>query len=178
MKLRGRMLFGGALAAAVMWSSAAAAITAEEVEAAQQEWGEGIVEIGDVYAQEGDYEAAALEHIRTLYAFQMGDVLFKPTLAADDQFRITEDEALSYFVGGNPDHPEDSGFAIKPWDDVRWENAAMYLSEDYAVVMGNYYFTPAEGGEPVKVEYTFGYIKDDEGNLRINLHHSSVPYSG
>ena len=30
-------------------------------------------------------------------------------------------------------------------------------------------------GDEVKVEYTFGYITDSEGNLRINLHHSSMP---
>ena len=29
-----------------------------------------------------------------------------------------------------------------------------------------------------KVEYTFGYIRDINGNLRINLHHSSIPHSG
>ena len=30
-------------------------------------------------------------------------------------------------------------------------------------------------GDEVKVEYTFGYIVDSSGNLRINLHHSSMP---
>ena len=40
--------------------------------------------------------------------------------------------------------------------------------------MGNYFFTTPEG-EEVKVEYTFGYITDSEGKLRINLHHSSMP---
>ena len=40
--------------------------------------------------------------------------------------------------------------------------------------MGNYFFTAADGAE-VKVEYTFGYIEDDNGGLRIQLHHSSIP---
>ncbi len=40
--------------------------------------------------------------------------------------------------------------------------------------MGNYFFTDAEGSE-VKVEYTFGYVQDEVGALRINLHHSSIP---
>ena len=40
--------------------------------------------------------------------------------------------------------------------------------------MGNYFFTTPEGDE-VKVEYTFGYVLDDEGALRINVHHSSMP---
>ena len=42
--------------------------------------------------------------------------------------------------------------------------------------MGNYFFTDTDGNE-VKVEYTFGYMLDDQGSLRINLHHSSVPFS-
>ena len=39
---------------------------------------------------------------------------------------------------------------------------------------GELFFTSPEGDE-VKVEYTFGYIQDDDGNLRIQLHHSSMP---
>jgi hypothetical protein len=42
--------------------------------------------------------------------------------------------------------------------------------------MGNYFFTELDGTE-IKVEYTFGYIKDSDGRLKINLHHSSIPFS-
>ena len=42
--------------------------------------------------------------------------------------------------------------------------------------MGNYFFTDQRGVE-TKVEYTFGYIQDEEGRLRIQLHHSSIPAS-
>ena len=45
-------------------------------------------------------------------------MLFKPTLAADVQFRGTFDEALSYFVASNGVCGEDSGFAIKGWTAV------------------------------------------------------------
>ena len=40
---------------------------------------------------------------------------------------------------------------------------------------GNYFFTTPEGDE-VKVEYSFGYLLDEDGNVRINLHHSSMPF--
>ena len=40
--------------------------------------------------------------------------------------------------------------------------------------MGNYFFTDSEG-EETKVEYTFGYILDEENKLKINVHHSSIP---
>jgi len=149
-------------------------VTPAEVEAAQKAWGEGIVAISAVYAQEGDYTARATEHINTLYAYGKTDVMFKPTLASEDQFRETFEEALVYFIG--QEGTEDAGFAIKGWTDVRWENNAIYTDSDSAMAMGNYYFTGPDGAI-TKVEYTFGYIRDAKGNLRINLHHSSLPFT-
>lgn len=62
-------------------------ITAEDVAQAQKEWGEGIVAIGKAFTDKGDFVKAAENHLDTLYDFQSGDVLFKPTKAADAQFR-------------------------------------------------------------------------------------------
>ena len=45
-----------------------------------------------------------------------------------------------------------------------------------ALAMGNYFFTDLNGNK-TKVEYTFAYIKHDIGDLKIILHHSSLPYS-
>jgi hypothetical protein len=163
-----------AAAASLYSTSALAEITEQDVIAAQKEWGEGIVAISSVHAEGGDYEARATEHINTLYAYGHDDVMFKPTLAADDQFRETFDEALSYFIGR--EGTEDGGFAISGWTDVRWENNGIYADDDSAMAMGNYYFTGPDGSE-TKVEYTFGYVLDDNGDLKINLHHSSLPYS-
>ncbi len=153
-------------------------ITKQEVLDAQKEWAEGIVKIGEVYSDDGDYVAAARKHIEDLYGYDMGKVLFKPTLAAEKQFRTNFEGALSYFVGDNEDYPEDHGFAIKPWTDVRWESTGIITKGNMAVAMGNYYFTPADGSDEVKVEYSFGYTKDDEDNLKIILHDSHLPYSG
>ncbi|MEO1013916.1 MAG: phosphoribosyl-AMP cyclohydrolase [Pseudomonadota bacterium] len=153
-------------------------ITEQEVVAAQTAWGDGIVKIGKAYAEGGDYVAAASEHINTFYGYDLGLVLFKPTLASDEQFRSSFDGALSYFVGGNPSFPEDKGFALRPWTKVRWRNAGITNNScDMAVAMGNYFFTPAEG-EETKVEYTIGYIKDAKGDLRMVVHKSSLPYGG
>lgn len=149
-------------------------LTADQVVAAQKTWGEGIVRIGQVWSEQGDYREAAAEHIRELYAYDHGTVLFKPTLAAEDQFRGSFDEALSYFIGG--ELAEDSGFAITPWTDVRWENEGIIVDSDSALAMGNYYFTRTDG-TVAKVEYTFGYMVDEDGDLRIKLHHSSLPFS-
>lgn len=152
-------------------------ITEEEVAAAQQAWGEGIVAIGQVFTDEGDFSTRASEHIATHYAY--GDdatILFKPTLAAEDQFRETTEEALSYFVGA--EGTEDGGFAIAPYTAVRWDNNGTVISDsgDMAVAMGNYFFTGTDGNE-TKVEYSFAYEKDDNGDLKIVLHHSSLPFS-
>ncbi|MEM1012216.1 MAG: phosphoribosyl-AMP cyclohydrolase [Planctomycetota bacterium] len=149
-------------------------VTKADVIAAQQAWGEGIVAISKVHSDGGDFEARATEHINELYAYGMTDVMFKPTLAAEDQFRETFDEALSYFIGA--DGTEDKGFAISGWTNVRWESNGIYVGGNDATAMGNYYFKKPDGSE-TKVEYTFGYVLDEDGNLRINLHHSSLPFS-
>ena len=154
-------------------------ITEQEVVAAQKAWGEGIVKIGKVYTDGGDYTAVAADHINRFYGYDQSLVLFKPTLARVTQFRTSFDAALSYFVGGNPTYAEDKGFAIKPWTSVRWENAGITNNAcNMAVAMGNYYFASGPDGAETKVEYTFGYIRDDKGDLKIVVHQSSVPYSG
>lgn len=162
-----------ALTMASLSPAMATPITTEEVEAAQMEWGKGIVAISKTHAEKGDYKAAAANHINTLYNYQNGGVLFKPTLAAKDQFRGTYDEALSYFVKGS--NAEDSGFAIKGWTNVRFENEGIITNDKNATAMGNYFFTGPDGAL-TKVEYTFGYVRGDDGKLRINAHHSSLPF--
>lgn len=151
-------------------------ITEQEILDAQKAWGDGIVKIGKVFSEDGDYKATATEHINNFYNYQEGTVLFKPTLASEKQFRTDFEGALSYFVDGDENYPEDHGFAIKPWSKVRWENIGTKIDGNMAVAMGNYYFTPAEGGDEVKVEYTFAYTKDKDGNLKIIMHGSHLPY--
>ncbi len=150
-------------------------ITEAEVKEAQAVWGDGIVSIGKAYLNGGNYEALAEEHVDTLYGYDEGTVLFKPTKASAHQFRLTEEEALSYFVGGIIG--EDNGFALQPWSAVRFENAEFITDTDSAIAMGNYFFTDAKTGKEVKVEFTFGYIRGDDGNLLINIHHSALPYT-
>ena len=157
--------------------STSLSVSKEQVLGAQQKWADGIVKIGADFMEKKDYVQTAKDHIDNLYAYGISPVLFKPTKAAQDQFRSTTDSALSYFVASNGHCLEDKGFAIQPWIKVKFENSDIIVHGDTALAMGNYFFTDTEGGE-TKVEYTFGYIMDKEGDLRINLHHSSVPFSG
>ncbi len=165
-----KQLFAILLVALFPVSALASTITTQEVEAAQIAWGNGIVEIG----KSKNPRKAAIAHIDEFYGFDIGSVLFKPTLASVDQFRGTKKEALSYFIG--QDLKEDKGFALAPYTKVRWENEGIITDGDSALAMGNYFFTGKDGKE-VKVEYSFGYVKDENGQLKINLHHSSLPFS-
>ena len=153
--------------------NASAPITQAEVREAQRAWGEGIVDISRVYAEGGDYKGRASDHINSMYAYGDTIVLFKPTLASDDQFRGDFDSALSYFIGR--EGTEDTGFAIKGWTNVRFENEGKYIGTDLAMAMGNYFFTDPNGDE-TKVEYSFGYVRGSNGKLKIMLQHSSVPF--
>merc|ERR550537_1964380 len=90
---------------------------------------------------------------------------------------------MSYFVGKDAVEngiEEDGGFAInggKGWSKVVFDNHQIDLNGNVAIAMGTYYFTSADDGSEAKVEYTFGYKKNDDGKVRIFLHHSSVPFA-
>lgn len=153
------------------------AITEQEIVDTQKAWADSIIKIGKVYSENGDYRSVAIEHIKNFYNYQEGTVLFKPTLTSEKQFRTDFRGALSYFIGGDENYPEDIGFATKQWKSIRWENIAIKTFENLALAMGNYYFTSLNGDKELKVEYSFVYIKNNEGKLKIILHDSHLPYS-
>jgi len=160
--------------------SARSAITEGEVNAAQQAWCDGLVKIGKDYREGGDYKAVAGQLINDLYDYQEGKVFFKPTLAfGKNTFRSTQEGALSYFVGGNKNFPEDTGFALKQWVKVRYDNNAadngIQIHGDIAVTMGNVYLTNAQG-EEVMVDKTFVFRKCKDGKLRLCAHKSALPF--
>ena len=151
-------------------------ISLKEVENIQKDWGINLVKLGSL---KGNFEACeneASQMIKRLYGYDNGIVLFKPTKAKENQFRLSFEGAISYFIGGDDNFSEDSGFALQPWANVRFENASVILNEKTAIAMGNYFFTELNGNV-VKVEYTFGYFLDSKQCLKINLHHSSLPYT-
>merc|ERR1719145_142975 len=163
--------------------SSSAAVTKEDVIAVQTAWAAAIQNISKVYKDNGDYVSAAANAAGELYAYGKHNVLFKPTKAAEHQFRPKAEEAMSYFVGSKAvenGYAEDGGFAInsgKGWSDCVYDNHKIELKGDVAIAMGNYYFTCATTGEKAQVEYTFGYQRCDDEKVRIFLHHSSVPYN-
>ncbi len=155
------------------------AITEAEVLAAQKAWGEALVAISTTYESKGIGAARALaeEIIDSAYGYQFGAVLFKPTLTMHPQtFRTTPEGALAYFVGGDPTFPVDRGFALNGWRKVEIKNAGIFIAGDTATTMGNVLLTNKDG-KVTTVDKTWQFLKDDNGNLRIILHHSSLPYT-
>lgn len=157
-------------------------ITYDEVNAAQQAWCDALVKIGQIKEEGGDYRKFAEQVLSDAYNYDYGKVFFKPTLAYGDQtFRNDKKGALAYFVGGDPNYPNDKGFALKPWVKARYDNAGndnqgIQIYGSVAITMGNVWVTDKDGNE-VMVDKTWVFRKGEDGKLRIIVHKSSLPYN-
>lgn len=166
-------------ALAVTATKQEANITQEQVEAAQLAWGAALVRISEAHVA-GGIEMARQEAeaaLDALYGFEMGPVLFKPTLAAAPHiFRTTRDGALSYFIGHDDAFPADKGFALNGWSNVTIENAAIFISQNTAMTVGQVHIAGPDGAVTT-VDKSWGFQQDEAGDLRIVLHHSSLPFA-
>lgn len=159
-----------------------ATITKAEVNAAQQAWCDALVAIGKTHTDGGDAKALANQVLSEAYDYDHGTVFFKPTLTHGAQtFRPTKAGALAYFVGGDPNFPDDKGFALKPWVKARYDNLGdgdegIMIHGDIAITMGNVWVTAKDGTE-VMVDKTFVFKKCDDGKLRLIVHKSALPFS-
>jgi hypothetical protein len=84
---------------------------------------------------------------------------------------------LAYFVGGDAAFPKDTGFALKDWTKCEVTNSAVLLLGNYANSMGKVKITDKKGNVTT-VDKTWGWVKDDKGQMRIVLHHSSLEFAG
>ena len=131
-------------------------------------WTQGVIDIGRVYKAEGDYKKTALAFIENHYAFDRGDVLFKPTFTKEIIFRNSIDMALSYFVGGMVE--EDNGFALRTWEKI--DLIQLNTIESIRAAMGLLNFKPV--GSDIKTKVAFTFILDiSETILKIRVHNSS-----
>ena len=153
-------------------------IQEKDLSDARLAWGNGLIKISKTFEIEGIERATSVasDMIDKLYFFEFGQVLFKPTLSGGSQtFRPTKEGALSYFVGHNSSYPNDNGFGIKFWRQVSSETSAIFIDDTIAMWMGWVTFIDRDG-QVTKVDKSWGYKLDGDGNLRITLHHSSIPY--
>lgn len=178
----------GALASALLALSGAAMafqptvvntnVTEADVRAIQEGWGKALIQISDDFASGGLAKAKATAGavLDGAYGYNMGVVLFKPTLTHGEQtFRTTRAGALAYFVGDDKAFPSDSGFALKGWKKYEFKNAGVFINGDLALTQGHVILTD-KAGKVTVVDKTWGFKKDDKGQMRIVLHHSSLPY--
>ncbi len=157
-------------------------ITYDEVNQAQQAWCDALVKIGKLKEEGGDYKAYTESVLSEAYNYDQGKVFFKPTLAYGKQtFRNDKKGALAYFIGGDPDYPNDKGFALTPWVKARYDNAGegnqgIQIYGSVAITMGNVWVSGKDGKE-VMVDKTWVFKKNKEGKLKIIVHKSSLPFS-
>lgn len=155
-------------------------ITEQQVLNTQQGWCNGLLAISQAY-KKGGFAAAEMTANKVLdqaYGYQYGAVAFKPTLTQNPQtFRGTKAGALAYFVGGNSSYPNDKGFAIKPWRKCAIRNEVIQLHGNLAITMGNVDLTDSSG-KVTTVDKTWAFVLEPDGQVRIVLHHSSLPFAG
>ena len=161
---------------------ASTVITYDEVNAAQQAWCDALVKIGKLKEDGGDYKVFAEQVLSTAYNYDSGKVFFKPTLAYGGQtFRNDKKGALAYFIGGDPEYPNDKGFALTPWVKARYDNAGdknegIQIYGSVAITMGNVWVTDKTAKE-VKVDKTWVFKKGKDGKMKIIVHKSPLPYT-
>ena len=153
-------------------------ISEKDLSNARIAWGNSILEISKAFEIDGIKMATKVAGIMIdkLYAYDFDKVLFKPTLSGGSQtFRPTKEGALSYLVGQNDVYPDDRGFGIKYWRQVSSDTSAIFIDSTVAMWMGWVTFVDKDG-QVTKVDKSWGYKLDKNGDLRIILHHSSLPY--
>ena len=145
----------------------------EDIINIQKEWASGIVKMGELSNDRDSLESFTSDFLDKIYDFD-NQVLFKPTKAANEQFRNSKGSAYSYFIAGDDrECQEDNGFALSNWTEILFDNSNIIINEDIAIAMGNYTFK--NEGSKIKFEYSFVY-KNYGNQIKIILHHSSLPY--
>ena len=69
----------------------------------------------------------------------------------------------------------DNGFGIKSWHKFDSKTSDTFIEDNIAIWMGSVTLT-SKNGDILKVDKSLAYKKLSNGNLKIVLHHSSLPY--
>jgi hypothetical protein len=156
-------------------------ITEEEVDQAQRDWCNGLIEICEAYP-DGDYRDKAIKFIERLYDFEGSRVFFRPTLAmAPHNFRTTKEGALAYFIGEDDEFPDDDGFITKGWIAADFDNQiegqdAIQVHGNIGIAMGNVRLRKEEvtaGGKETVVDKLFVFMKR-KSLVRLIVHNSAL----
>ena len=140
------------------------------VEGFMNSWTAGVIEIGRMHQEGGDFTLSAENFIEKHYAFSEENILFKPTFTSEKVFRNTKADAISYFVKG--DISEDKGFALKPWKTIEVDELNFLLEDNLLASMGILLFKPSNEDKVTKVAFTFIFTEINDF-IKIKVHHSS-----
>ena len=90
-------------------------ISENDLADARQSWGDGLIKISQIFESSGIDEAKSFASSLTdnLYGFDLGPILFKPTLSGGPKtFRKDKEVTLSYFVGQTQSTQKILGLAL------------------------------------------------------------------
>ena len=127
-------------------------ITIDEVRTSQTDWGRGLTDISWAYRNGYDFEAVASDVFNSLYGHDYDYVLFNGM-----ENPLKNSTGLDYIS-------------------VLFEEGMLITNGNQALWTGRVHMANS-AGEVTTVEKTFGYFRDTNGDLRINLQHSSLPFN-
>ena len=149
-------------------------ITVDDIIEFQQKWANSIIKMGSYKNNKYKLNKYCNKFIDKCYN-KSPTILFKPTKAKINPFRRTKKEIASYFITG--EIKKDKGFVFNQWQTIQWRNTNIIIKENYAVCMGNYKFISKSSIiTDILAEYSFVFEKNKNNELKLILHHSSVPY--
>ena len=117
-------------------------ITKREVLEAQKAWADALVK----YREKSTWTVKTINRQQKTLLMSYTHTrpvrsCLKPTKASDDKFRTTREGAISYFIGHNKNFPEDKGFALQPWTNVRFKNGRILYKRRCGSGHGKIFFS-------------------------------------
>ena len=157
-------------------------ITPSDIDSTQAAWCAGLIRISELSRPPvGDWQQEANRFVDKMYDFNGPyKLLFRPTLAyAPHAFRTDRAGTLSYFIGGNPNFPNDGeGFARGPWRACTYSNdlpggvTGIQIYGNTAVAMGTVTLTDLNN-QRTTVDKVFGFRKLPDNTVKLVVHMSA-----
>jgi hypothetical protein len=162
--------------------SSSPVITPKDIDDTQRAWCDGLIAISKLSRPPvGDWQGEANKFVDKLYDFNGPyQFLFRPTLAyGAHAFRTDRAGTLSYFIGGNPQYPNDGqGFARGPWAACDYSNdlpggvKGIQIYGNTAVAMGTVTLKDLQN-KPTTVDKVFAFRKLPDNTVKLIVHMSA-----
>lgn len=149
----------------------------EKMEQAVEQWTAKACKVAQLLRDNQDH-TEALDDLLYLYDTEKSQhgnptLLFKPTLATNPPIRTTRAGAKAYFVGGDPQFPDDTGFLRKVKNIALLQEKHTVIEQGYGKIMGQYEIEDHDGNI-TRADYTFAVHVYPNQLMKFTLHHSSI----